>query len=186
MWTTSLSDQPHFPSHLAAMQGYGHRAPGAVAQPAGASLEPDDPGGMMTQQHGKAWEDEALQRLTVGARAAALGLTGYFTLLLGGVFLLVAVSSTGTPLPWDWSRMDWGVAASRYQACTERRGGDVLSCMLGSGPQSASSARVSSDRAAASCSVTVVQHAQSTAHLSAKPVARPTASPAGRSASTRV
>jgi hypothetical protein len=141
---------------------------------------------MMTQQHRKAWEDVALRRLTVGARAAALGLIGYFTLLLGSVFLLVAVPSTGSPLPWDWSRMDWGVAASRYQACTGRTGADVLSCMLGSGAQSASSARVSLDKAAPSCSVTVVQNAQSTAHLSAKPVARPTASPAGRSASTRV
>ncbi len=141
---------------------------------------------MMTQQHRKAWEEEALRRLTVGAQASTLGLMGYFALLLGGVFLLVAVSSTGSPLPWDWSRMDWGVAASRYQACTERTGADVLSCMLGSGPPSTSSARVSSDKAAPSCSVTVVPNAQSTAHLSEKPVPRPTASPAGRSANTRV
>ena len=49
-----------------------------------------------------------------------------FTLLLGGVFLLVPVSSTRSPLPWDWSRMDWGVAVPA--GTSHAQSGPALTC----------------------------------------------------------
>lgn len=48
------------------------------------------------QQDSSAQEGKVIRRLTMCAAAAALGLAGYFTALVGGVFVLAAVSSTGS------------------------------------------------------------------------------------------
>ncbi len=66
---------------------------------------------------------------------------GVVTLLGAAVFVLAAVSSTGSTLPWDWTRMDWSVAATRYTACAQHdRGPSTIACMLGTGPGQTSGA----------------------------------------------
>jgi hypothetical protein len=60
---------------------------------------------------------------------------GFVTLLSAAVFVVAAVSSTGSTLPWDWTRMDWSVAGNRYTACAQHdQGPATIGCMLGASP----------------------------------------------------
>jgi hypothetical protein len=64
---------------------------------------------------------------------------GTITLLAASSFVVVAVSSTGSAKPWDWTRADPSAAVSRYQICGHQ-GLGAVGCMLGSSFRPASAA----------------------------------------------
>jgi hypothetical protein len=101
---------------------------------------------------------------------------GVGTLLCAAVFAIAAVSSTGSTLPWDWTRMDWSVAGNRYTACSQHdQGPATIGCMLGTGT-GASRPAVSGSSAAGQAvapvySVATIQDPAPAAAPAAKPAA---------------
>jgi hypothetical protein len=73
---------------------------------------------------------------------------GSITMLAASTFVLLAVASTGSARPWDWTRADPAAALGRYQACGHQ-GLGAIGCMLGAGfrPANAASAPAGSNRA---------------------------------------
>jgi hypothetical protein len=73
---------------------------------------------------------------------------GSITMLAASTFVLLAVASTGSAKPWDWTRADPAAALGRYQACGHQ-GLGAIGCMLGAGfrPAAAASAPAGSTRA---------------------------------------
>jgi hypothetical protein len=65
--------------------------------------------------------------------------TASITMLAAGTFVLLAVASTGSAKPWDWTRADPSAALGRYQACGHR-GPGAIGCMLAAGFRPASAA----------------------------------------------
>jgi hypothetical protein len=53
--------------------------------------------------------------------------------------VVLAVASTGSAKPWEWTRTDPSLAMSRYQACAQQ-GLGAIGCMLSSGFHPASAA----------------------------------------------
>jgi hypothetical protein len=54
---------------------------------------------------------------------------GAATMVVASAFVVVAVSSTGSARPWDWTRADPSAAAGRYSACGQQ-GLGAIGCML--------------------------------------------------------
>ena len=79
-------------------------------------------------------------RLT-GSKVAKPLLTslGTATMLAASTFVLLAVSSTGSARPWDWTRADPTAALGRYQACGHQ-GPGAIGCMLSASFRPASAA----------------------------------------------
>src|SRR5215472_2493236 len=73
---------------------------------------------------------------------------GSVTMLAASTFVLLAVASTGSAKPWDWTRADPAAALGRYQACGHQ-GLGAIGCMLGAGfrPANAALAPAGSTRA---------------------------------------
>jgi hypothetical protein len=73
---------------------------------------------------------------------------GSITMLAASTFVLLAVASTGSAKPWDWTRADPAAALGRYQACGHQ-GLGAIGCMLGAGfrPANAASAPAGTNRA---------------------------------------
>ena len=57
---------------------------------------------------------------------------GSFTMLAASTLVLLAVASTGSARPWDWTRADPAAALGRYQACGHQ-GLGAIGCMLSAG-----------------------------------------------------
>ncbi len=94
----------------------------------------DDPAGPGTR------ERSAKSRLTRSKIAKPLLTSlGTATMLAASTFVLLAVSSTGSARPWDWTRADPAAALGRYQACGNQ-GLGAIGCMLGAGFRPASAA----------------------------------------------
>ncbi|TMC03489.1 MAG: hypothetical protein E6J41_27290 [Chloroflexi bacterium] len=72
---------------------------------------------------------------------------GAATMLAASTFVLLAVSATGSARPWDWTRADPAVAASRYQVCGQQ-GLGAIGCMLGASFRPASASESGSSGAA--------------------------------------
>jgi hypothetical protein len=64
---------------------------------------------------------------------------GTVTLLAASSFVVLAVSSTGSMRPTDWTHTDLSAATSRYQLCA-KQGLGAIGCMLGSGFRPAAAA----------------------------------------------
>ena len=64
---------------------------------------------------------------------------GTITMLAASSFVLLAVSSTGSAKPWDWTRADPAAAIGRYQFCGHQ-GLGAIGCMLSSGFRPATAA----------------------------------------------
>jgi hypothetical protein len=64
---------------------------------------------------------------------------GTITMLAASSFVLLAVASTGSAKPWDWTRADPAAAASRYQVCGHQ-GLGAIGCMLSASFRPASAA----------------------------------------------
>lgn len=59
------------------------------------------------------------------------------TLLAGATFVMVAIASTGSTRPWDWTRADLPGALARYQLCQKHSQGLAFAgCMLAAGSRS--------------------------------------------------
>jgi hypothetical protein len=73
---------------------------------------------------------------------------GSITMVAASTFVLLAVASTGSAKPWDWTRADPAAALGRYQACSHQ-GLGALGCMLSAGfrPASATTTPAGSTRA---------------------------------------
>jgi hypothetical protein len=73
---------------------------------------------------------------------------GTITMLAASSFVLLAVASTGSAKPWDWTRADPATAASRYQVCGHQ-GLGAVGCMLSASfrPASAAPAQPATNRA---------------------------------------
>lgn len=67
---------------------------------------------------------------------------GTATMLAASSFVVLAVSSTGSVRPWDWTRMDPSAAIIRYRLCAQQ-GPGAIGCMLGAGFRQASAAPAS-------------------------------------------
>jgi len=105
---------------------------------------------------------------------------GVATLLSAAVFVVAAVSSTGSTLPWDWTRMDWTVAGSRYAACSQHgQGPAALGCMLGAsgGQRSAGSTAGASQSVGPVYSVATIQDPAPAAGPAARPAPKTAARP---------
>ena len=57
---------------------------------------------------------------------------GSATILAASSFVLLAVASTGSAKPWDWTRADPAAAAGRYASCGHE-GMGAIGCMLSAG-----------------------------------------------------
>lgn len=77
-------------------------------------------------------------------------------MLAASTFVVLAVSSTGSARPWDWTRADPAAAVSRYQLCG-RQGLGAIGCMLSAGFVPASGAPAAGHRAQPLFSVATVQ-----------------------------
>lgn len=64
---------------------------------------------------------------------------GTVTMLAASSFVLLAVASTGSAKPWDWTRADPAAALGRYQYCGHQ-GLGAIGCMLSSGFRPAAAA----------------------------------------------
>jgi hypothetical protein len=64
---------------------------------------------------------------------------GTITMLAASSFVVLAVSSTGSARPWDWTRADPAAAVSRYQVCGNQ-GAGTIGCMLSASFRPASAA----------------------------------------------
>jgi hypothetical protein len=64
---------------------------------------------------------------------------GTVTMLAASSFVLLAVASTGSAKPWDWTRTDPAAALGRYQYCGHQ-GLGTIGCMLSSGFRPAAAA----------------------------------------------
>lgn len=73
---------------------------------------------------------------------------GAATMLAAASFVVLAVSSTGSVRPWDWTRADPAGALSRYQVCGER-GLGAVGCMLSAGARPAAAAEPVASRGSA-------------------------------------
>jgi hypothetical protein len=68
---------------------------------------------------------------------------GSITMVAASTFVLLAVASTGSARPWDWTRADPAAALGRYQACGHQ-GLGAIGCMLSAGFRPASAAPAAS------------------------------------------
>jgi len=99
---------------------------------------------------------------------------GSITMVVASTFVLLAVASTGSARPWDWTRADPAAALGRYQACGHQ-GLGAIGCMLSAGfrPASAAPAPAGSNRALRPLvSVATVQDEAPAAASSSAPGAR--------------
>jgi hypothetical protein len=64
---------------------------------------------------------------------------GTITMFAASSFVLLAVASTGSAKPWDWTRADPAAAIGRYQFCGHE-GLGAIGCMLSSGFRPAAAA----------------------------------------------